>query len=417
MLKPQPAGEFPEDGLVDSLLAELKWDEGELVRLLAAATLHAQGWQNKEIARKLRIAEATVGRRLQIARNYQVLREVVLEDRGLDRFKPNVKALIYQLGSQQGPSLMDKLQQFQEQEGFEPTLHSVQIVSTQGATTLEHNPPSENEEKLWSRRLDAFAKNVGPSIAEVLRPAKTIGVSWGGSTLASVVRSISRQPRWRSRRGETVCLPTTGKRESDQQPNASSSRLARELAESVLSGEAISYSLSEVPAFFAMEFGHKELPTLKKWINRNTSYRKIFGKVKNDEPLIEKLDAIITSCGAIGNAKHFWAAELTGGLGVESDVLQELCCADIGGVLLPRTDSGTCGRQQLHDITQRWTGITLEFLQDLARRATKETKPGIVLLAVGGNKAEAVYQCVKCGVVNQLFLDGNLAEELWNLLP
>jgi hypothetical protein len=63
----------------------------------------------------------------------------------------------------------------------------------------------------------------------------------------------------------------------------------------------------------------------------------------------------------------------------------------------------------------RWTGVKMGHLQDCARRAlnrTPDRAPGVIVLAIGANKATVVYEALRKGLIQHLFTDEDLADRL-----
>jgi DNA-binding transcriptional regulator LsrR (DeoR family) len=61
-----------------------------------------------------------------------------------------------------------------------------------------------------------------------------------------------------------------------------------------------------------------------------------------------------------------------------------------------------------------WTGLRLEHLEACARLGERPLKgpPGVVVVSAGTNRATAVCELIKRGLVNHLIVDDVLAEEL-----
>jgi hypothetical protein len=66
-----------------------------------------------------------------------------------------------------------------------------------------------------------------------------------------------------------------------------------------------------------------------------------------------------------------------------------------------------------------FTGITIADIEALAKRTAvsdgQDRRPGIVVLAIGENKARIVYEVVRRGLVTELIIDHDLAFELGRL--
>jgi hypothetical protein len=64
-------------------------------------------------------------------------------------------------------------------------------------------------------------------------------------------------------------------------------------------------------------------------------------------------------------------------------------------------------------INTQWTGIQREHVARCAERArASEGTPGVIVLAIGRAKAEAVIEAVNQSLVNHLLIDQDLADAL-----
>jgi DNA-binding transcriptional regulator LsrR (DeoR family) len=63
----------------------------------------------------------------------------------------------------------------------------------------------------------------------------------------------------------------------------------------------------------------------------------------------------------------------------------------------------------VHFWNRRWTGISLEQYAACAQRSVAQQSPGVVVVAIGKNKAEAVHDAVARGLINNLLVDEELA--------
>src|SRR5207248_338396 len=112
-----------------------------------------------------------------------------------------------------------------------------------------------------------------------------------------------------------------------------------------------------------------------------------------------------------GNAHHynqFWTTELPR-LGVSPEKLNRITVGNCGGVLLPKDGLSPEDQALFDDIAGRWMGITRKHYEQCARR-----QPGVILLAIGHNKADVVLKCVELSLVSELIIDEELAVALWD---
>jgi hypothetical protein len=63
-------------------------------------------------------------------------------------------------------------------------------------------------------------------------------------------------------------------------------------------------------------------------------------------------------------------------------------------------------------MNERWTGIKLRDLERCAEEAAHGNRPGVVVLATDRNRKDMVLRCVEMGLINQLIISRELADEL-----
>jgi len=169
-------------------------------------------------------------------------------------------------------------------------------------------------------------------------------------------------------------------------------------------------------------------------------YRRIFlGKVGHG-PLIDEIDTLITGVGtASKTSTDPWLIERVNAMRKDPPLTREdfeACTfGDIGGVYLLRPDlserialryarsSGGTSKTarernavveaKVRRINAQWTGIQREHVARCADRArASETTPGVIVLAIGRAKSEAVIEAVNQSLVNHLLIDQDLADAL-----
>ena len=57
-------------------------------------------------------------------------------------------------------------------------------------------------------------------------------------------------------------------------------------------------------------------------------------------------------------------------------------------------------------------GARLDHLRQCARRALGASLPGVVLCAIGANKADSVMEIIRLGLANRLVVDTDLWQQL-----
>jgi DNA-binding transcriptional regulator LsrR (DeoR family) len=261
----------------------------------------------------------------------------------------------------------------------------------------------------WDERIRYFGCEVAPLLVSLLSQSSYAGVAWGRTVTAAIsaVQRACEAPPARPR-GPLVCVSTVGGLVGELKVRAesSSSILASRLAEAINGDWEDLYTLHGLEAFISFLDSSDEIDTIRKRISRFPNYQAIFGG-PSQPGVIDRLDAIVTSCGDAHHYNDFWTTELPR-IGVSPEKLNSLTHGNIGGVLLEREDLEANDRALFADIARRWTGITRQHYEQCVQR-----KPGVILLALGHNKADVVLRCVELGLVTELIIDEDLAMALW----
>jgi len=163
-----------------------------------------------------------------------------------------------------------------------------------------------------------------------------------------------------------------------------------------------------VTAFIPIDFKNTRAKTIWEMIRGYKKYQRIFQK---GDGYASKLDCILTSVGSHEQPNKLWTKELDS-RGVDPKELQELSCGDIGGVLLPRARLTNQQKKRFDDIIAHWTGIAEQHYTLCANRATKSDVPGVLVVAIGENKTDILAECLRRGLVNEVFVDEELARTL-----
>jgi hypothetical protein len=275
-----------------------------------------------------------------------------------------------------------------------------------------------------------FAHQAAPYVASLLMrdSVKNCGVTWGYmlSDLCIALRQLNRPARWKKE--EVGINPLSGdpirERSKGESPALTSSNIAAELGRIVNGEQYRAPWLGLVPAFIPEEFSPRAVAVIDRMVYMVPDYATIFGKEKTkpEACLAGRLDMLLTSVGTVENPLGFGNGRLLASLGPKLTALKSEIRGDIGGVLLPRDKTRPSPLVSM--IERRWKGIRRGHLQACARRAAGEDplsgRPGVVLLSLGKERAEAVAAAVAEGLVNHLVVDQELEtaleERLANLL-
>jgi DNA-binding transcriptional regulator LsrR (DeoR family) len=128
------------------------------------------------------------------------------------------------------------------------------------------------------------------------------------------------------------------------------------------------------------------------------------------------LDGILTSVGSKDQPGRFWSGEFFRQGDIDLPRLRRGALGDLGGAFVANPAAKKTDRDYVARVNEQWTGIKEVNFRRCAVRARKHKLPGVVVLAVGGVRAEVILQCVKLGLVNHLILDSDCAQKLNSLL-
>jgi DNA-binding transcriptional regulator LsrR (DeoR family) len=265
----------------------------------------------------------------------------------------------------------------------------------------------------------------------LLGEAESVGVTWGRtiSYIVDVLRQRTADMPTRQRKATVTFVPLCGEPLADGDPGShSSSVLALRLTELFNggSGAASAPSIAGVPAFIPLKVGKLEaVPTIRHLISLVRGHARVFGTPdganRDKPPLVDNLDAILTSVGRVDPDRRgtFLTERIQLG-DISEDQMMRSVAGDIGGMIIPNSNISAEDGRRIKDMNSNWTGVHLEHLQkcaDAAHRAEFSRKrPGVVLLALGEHRLTVVLRCIELGLVNELVIDKQLADSLQEYL-
>src|ERR1022692_3352038 len=109
-----------------------------------------------------------------------------------------------------------------------------------------------------------------------------------------------------------------------------------------------------------------------------------------------------------------YQSELAQTGGIPRERLLDLVEGDIAGALV-KTQKRTltvAEEQEFENITKSWSGLRIEHLRDISTSAYSTGKPGVMIVAIGKNKANILLTVLKMGLINELIIDHDLADAL-----
>ena len=282
----------------------------------------------------------------------------------------------------------------------------------------------------------AFAQAALGRVIDLLSTGELWGVTWGHN-VGCVINEIVRTPANRVEFANAPrVVPLCGDPFDVLPTSQSSSVLAEQLDVFLNKGPGREMlSLRNVPAYIPesskINFTRSEIAGLKKFVLRCKAYQKIFGvdrlqvgtrtkRTYSGIPLADQLDGILTSVSSDERIFSYGPVTMIPMTGSENEWLNKYAF-DIGGVCLARSSSGGKNDALLKRLGAQWTGITLEQLDACAERACrndgKGSPPGVVVVAIGAQKARSVAECLRRGLINHLICSADLAGQLEKLFP
>jgi DNA-binding transcriptional regulator LsrR (DeoR family) len=366
---------------------------------LAAAYLRGQGKRQKDIAKNLKISQPEVSRLLKHA-----LKKKWLAYPAPLFTCPDDKKELWQRSRERffsSEKLLTKLQAHEPKDT--PRLRKIAIY---------HGGPDGQ-----------FDRTVLPAMSAVLDRVRVLGVTWG-RTICNLLNVLREHLPGPVRTDDPIrVVPLCGEplKDLESRLEHSSSALAVALNE-ILNGatEKPPPSLHGIPAFIPFSFNEEEAETIRRFIRQFTGYGVVFGgnrtgRKRTDAPhLADEVDAVLTSVGVVVNPKGrgiFLKERIKLGEITEAQ-MTETVIGDLGGILIPQRHVTNGQRKRIDDMNARWTGIKLDGLRRCGARAADGARPGVVVVATDKHRADMVLRCIELGLINQLVVSRELADEL-----
>lgn len=318
------------------------------------------------------------------------------------------------------PGRHEQLRQLEEPGGLVELLKEITPltgVHVRGVHVVDTGSSGTSERAIGAR-LARFAREVATPLDQLLLRSNCIAVSWGRSVF-SALEGLRGAAELRSANRAVRVVPLCGEPLEQAARRETSTHLAEQLHKILHSSAPDPPSLTGVPALIPRHFKGADAKGIRKFVAQAASYREVFG---TSDPLINHVDTLLTSVGAAEKPLGFVNEELlkAGGSKVKpltAAALASLVAGDMGGVLLPRRSLSPRDRKEVAALNAMWTGATLAHYERIAKAAQRSSRPGIVLLSIGGEgRAEIVAEVIRHGLVNELVIDSALAEALTKVL-
>jgi DNA-binding transcriptional regulator LsrR (DeoR family) len=291
---------------------------------------------------------------------------------------------------------------------------------------------SESDVKIRQIRVfptdkELFCSAVARPVGELLAKSKIgIGVSLG-RTLASVIHKLRRAEARIDRPIRVVPLsgdPVHLMNVENQQQTAST--LAGELIQQAFASKASGQQpvLTGVPCYLPKRFQGEEGKSLvETYIREIPGLNKLFGSTQSDDGIIHQVDTALVGIGVIADNDDDPTQDLQTGVFLREifvaeqgqdtkNELRRLIDGELAGVLLAKEGLPPADLKTLRPYKRGWYGIREQELHALAKKASVGNTPGVILVARGAAKAEAVRAAIKLGLINHLMIDSKLAEAL-----
>ena len=264
-------------------------------------------------------------------------------------------------------------------------------------------------------RLNRLGHRAAPHVAALIQRSEVFAVTWG-STVSHVIAGLETLTPAVDLRHPILFVPVCAEPTAQSSNKDTSSRLALRLqALTRAAGPSVNTpSLSGVPALIPRKFTGADMKAIRKFVEQTASYKEVFGR---EAPLINKVDSVLTSVGPSSRPMGFIHEELMRAGGTPTQPLTKarlsaLVAGDIGGVLLPRRGLDKAAVGEVDELNRMWTGINRRHLARIARQADATKRPGVIVVSCGADRAEIVTEAVRCGLVNELIIDRQLADRL-----
>lgn len=308
------------------------------------------------------------------------------------------------------PEVMRDLQQLLAPRGLVEGLRK--LTRTNGGFVPEvrvfdsgSDSPTVGAFDLRSRRL---GRSAAGRLIELFQRSSIVGVTWG-RTVGALVDGLETAGRRLGKDRPIQFVPVTAELLTLALPDHSSTLLADRLNTSVGNGNGERLLLGGVPAFIPRRYDDAKTQAIREYVHDAASYRRIF---VGENALIRQMDTIITSVGSSERLVGGAQSEIISAGDISAAELRSLIAGDVGGVLIPKSGLSPGDAALLAEINAMWTGITMDHLSWLAGNAAQNGTPGVVVIAIGRERAEVIYEMISQHLVNQLVIDWDLANAL-----
>jgi DNA-binding transcriptional regulator LsrR (DeoR family) len=301
------------------------------------------------------------------------------------------------------------------------------------------NPPPDRSEsewlkQTWGKAALRFGLEAAGELSQLLSRSEVCGVAWGRHLFACLqgIARLDLEPLRGEKRplffpvwGEPYgCFKEEGDEDFPEPDKLSSTYLATELAKRINGTSQNVPSLGGLAPLIPKGFEPHEVPVIKRFIMMHPDYLPIFGqkgarrgpgargkeKQEESQALIDRMDAFLAGVGSAKDPGRFLSNAVLVRAGYTEKEVAEFAVGDLGGAVIPK--EGNKAGDKLGGFNEHWMGVKLEDVRNCAQRAAIAGAPGVVVVACGREKADIVAACVRANLINELFIDDDLAKAL-----
>lgn len=270
---------------------------------------------------------------------------------------------------------------------------------------VHESGPGTTEGAMGLRRR-RFGRAAAGGIVTLLREQSIVGVAWG-RTLGAVVDGIAQSRTPRPVRDDIEIVPVCAELLTVSQRDLSSSRIAERLFGLLAADGRTVPQLTGFPAYVPRHYDTPTREAIWRLIRDAPNYDRI---LLGPDSLAGRMDALLTAVGHANLLVLGGLDDLLRAAGISAEDLHSLVVGDIGGILIPRPETSASERQLVEDLNAMWTGISLDQVAAIARRAAaKASKAGVVVFALRNERAPTLAEVVRLGLASHLVIDHDAA--------
>ena len=262
-------------------------------------------------------------------------------------------------------------------------------------------------------RRNRFARTASGRLDELLQGAQVVGVAWG-RTIRALVDGLASMRRVNHDDNSVQFVPVCAELVALIQKGYSSSRLAELLDDAYNHGRGDPIQMTGFPAYIPRHYDEEAQASIRRFVSDSPNYGRVF---TGSEPLVDQMDTLITSVGSSRAPVLGSTAELVLAGGIAEKRLRELVVGDLGGILIPKPTLRENETRLVTELNAMWTGIKIEHVKAIAERAAgASSHTGVIVVALGAQRGEMLFEVVRNELTNELILDTDAADKLEQLI-